>query len=240
MQFGCLGASIGLFGALSCAVAIAQVAPICALSEDDLVAGFLQAAETRPWLPAPNLVRFPKREAVIGVFHDKSARKPADTVARNLAIFHAMGRSGFLTVIRLAVGFSEPTADIELVFINRTASQSKFKNEPVGVLMSPRSDRCRVLLELAESDATVRLISKAHVFVDDDVGVPDLPDCVADALRRAVGLIKWNRELGAVEDRGATAQIFVAALYELPAAPNMAILKKVLSDKRSAVCSVRE
>jgi hypothetical protein len=127
-----------------------------------------------------------------------------------------------------------------LVFINRTASQSKFKNEPVGVLMSPRSDRCRVLLELAESDATVRLISKAHVFVDDDVGVPDLPDCVADALRRAVGLIKWNRELGAVEDRGATAQIFVAALYELPAAPNMAILKKVLSDKRSAVCSVRE
>jgi hypothetical protein len=179
-------------------------------------------------------------EAGIAVFQDRSARPPLDALQRNLALFNAAGQLGVLgRQFRFGFAFNHPTGDIELTFIDRSTMKSVFRRLPIGSLTSTETDKCRVYVQVAESDAPVRVISKSLIFVDDEVNNSDLPTCVADALVRAIGLIRWPSDLDdrrSPFDRYTEARLFLSVLYGISESPEPPLVRKQLIDARSATC----
>jgi hypothetical protein len=212
--------------------------PVCSLSADELTSRFLASAGTAPWPPGlPYMARWGKQELSIGVFQDRSARQPADSIQRNLAIFNAVGRLGLL--FHFGVTFNSPSADIELIFVNKSTKQVVFHSLPIGSLISPDVSQCRVYAEVVDSDVPIRLITKSHILADDDTNVSDLPICIADALIQAIGLTRWPSSSS--DDQSATDKyfefgIFISALYAMPNIPDFPIVKKAVTDAKSLIC----
>jgi hypothetical protein len=230
-----------LIAATLCAPAVATSSPLCSASEDELVARFFASASSLPRVrdaTVPPLVRWSQREDLIGIFLDRSARPPEDPIARNLAIHNAIGRLGLGKAFRLGLTFDSPAVDIQLIFVRRATSDLVFKKLPPGAFVSPETDRCRVYVEVADSDLPIRSISRSHIVADQDVAVADLPVCIANALLHSIGLARWNFERDPFSPARwyPEAHIFVDVLYALPKRPDLALLRKQLAETKSLTC----
>jgi hypothetical protein len=95
-----------------------------------------------------------------------------------------------------------------------------------------------VYIETDGSDAPIQSISQSHILVDDEVDIADLPTCISDALIRATGFIGWpaHDDYRATFEKYAEARLFVDALYGLPEAPTVDVVRGQLMEKRLTAC----
>ena len=208
----------------------------CDAPADDLVSKFLAAVGLRPQdLNGPiRLARWDKKDLVIGVFQDRSARAPTD-VSRNLSIFHAVGKLG--SIFHFGVNFSTPNSDIELVFLSQTMKQAVLQSLPAGAVAAGQNEGCPVYLEFTDDAQGIRRISKAHILVVSNMEVEAMPSCVELALIHAVGFVGWHFSDGPQPYAYTQLHIFVSALYDSNGVVDVADIRKEITAARSQLCA---
>src|SRR5262249_32983597 len=150
-----------------------------------LVSSFLDVTGNTREEPHPQLMRWKaKRELVLNIFQDRSARKPDDSLKRNMAVFYAMANVGY--TFKFSLDFQRADGDIGVVFVSEAKKKDIARDASFA---SDSAERCPAYLEFADGEGGIWLISKADVLVSDQLPLDDITECVRTGLFNAIGLI---------------------------------------------------
>lgn len=212
---------------------------VCGLSDDELASRFFRAVGLNPPEHAVtrSMVRWNKKELAVGVYQDTSAAKPKDPLNRNLALFKALAALGL--TLHLGVDFDHPSSDIEVIYVSSAMKLTVLQARPIGTIRSERALNCPVYLDLYDGRKNIRSIARAHILVDDDIDVDDLPACFKTGLLNAVGLIGWDADLSAnLEAYPAYEQFdfFISVLYDAREDADVESLKRRIAELKSQQC----
>lgn len=185
----------------------------------------------------PYLARWPdKRSLVLNMLQDRSAQESQDPLKRNLAIFSAVGRIGYM--FKFGVSFRGSDGDISVVFVGENVKNSLPRNFSNGVFTSSYSARCPAYLESAHSEGKIKLISKVRVLVSDQLSLLDLPGCLQTGLLNAIGLIGLRESDVSTETKEERDQLefFISTLYEAHNVNSSGDIEAAVSRAKGRLC----
>lgn len=229
--------SIAFLGCASSGTTAESSSAICSMSDEHLISSFLDVTGNAREEPHPQLMRWKaKRELVLNIFQDRSARRPNDALKRNTAVFKAMANVDY--TFEFALSFQSPDGDIGVVFVSEAMKKNIAQQALFDVLALDSAERCPAYLEFADGEEGIRWISKARVVVSDQLPVDDIPECVRTGLSNAIGLIGLRAGRAMTETKEGMDQIefFISTLYDAHNINSLADIEAAVAKGKRNLC----